>query len=112
VRILQQKSLDEAVDMLEQTILSQTASTIETAISGEAAEQKKAAIGQRRELLSKLRSAKAQGRLTIKIDAPEKLKGTGGDIELEDKDMLYIPSQPSSVMVMGAVYNQNSFLYD
>jgi len=112
VRILQQKSLDEAVDMLEQTILSQTASTIETAISGEAAEQKKAAIGQRRELLSKLRSAKAQGRLTIKIDAPEKLKGTGADIELEDKDMLYIPSQPSSVMVMGAVYNQNSFLYD
>ncbi|OGW11482.1 MAG: polysaccharide export protein, partial [Nitrospinae bacterium RIFCSPLOWO2_12_FULL_39_93] len=112
VRILQQKSLDEAVDMLEQTILSQTASTMETAISGEAAEQKKAAIGQRRELLSKLRSAKAQGRLTIKIDAPEKLKGTGADIELEDKDMLYIPSQPSSVMVMGAVYNQNSFLYD
>src|SRR3990167_7845622 len=112
VKILQQKSLDEAVDMLEQTILSQTASTIETAISGAAAEQKKAAIGQRRELLSKLKSAKAQGRLTIKIDAPEKLKGTGGDIELEDKDMLYIPSQPSSVMVMGAVYNQNSFLYD
>src|SRR3989338_7813438 len=112
VRILKQKSLDEAVDMLEQTILSQTASTMETAISGEAAEQKKAAIGQRRELLSKLRSAKAQGRLTIKIDAPEKLKGTGADIELEDKDMLYIPSQPSSVMVMGAVYNQNSFLYD
>src|SRR3989338_4236508 len=112
VKILQQKSLDEAVDMLEQTILSQTASTMETAISGEAAEQKKAAIGQRRELLSKLRSAKAQGRLTIKIDAPEKLKGTGADIELEDKDMLYIPSQPSSVMVMGAVYNQNSFLYD
>src|SRR3989338_6322745 len=112
VKILQQKSLDEAVDMLEQTILSQTASTIETAISGEAAEQKKAAIGQRRELLSKLKSAKAQGRLTIKIDAPEKLKGTRGDIELEDKDMLYIPSQPSFVMVMGAVYNQNSFLYD
>jgi protein involved in polysaccharide export with SLBB domain len=112
VRILQQKSLDEAVDRLEQTILSQTASSVETAISGEAAEQKRAAIGQRRELLSKLRAAKAEGRLTIKIDAPEKLKGTNADIEIEDKDMLFIPSQPSSVTIMGAVFNQNSFLYD
>lgn len=112
VRILQQNSLNEAVDRLEQTILSQTASSVETAISGEAAEQKRAAIGQRRELLSKLRAAKAEGRLTIKIDAPEKLKGTNVDIELEDKDMLYIPSQPSSVTIIGAVFNQNSFLYD
>ncbi|MEK6545791.1 MAG: SLBB domain-containing protein, partial [Nitrospinota bacterium] len=114
VRILQQKSLDEAVDRMEQIILSQTASTVETAISGEEVQQRKAAIEQRRELLSKLRAAKAQGRLIIKIDTSEKLKGTGteADIELEDKDMLFIPSQPSSITVMGAVFNQNSFLYD
>jgi len=97
---------------LSRQYLAQTASTVETAISGEAAEQKRAAIEQRRELLSKLRAAKAEGRLTIKIDTSEKLKGTGTDIELEDRDILYIPSQPSSISVIGAVFNQNSFLYD
>jgi protein involved in polysaccharide export with SLBB domain len=112
VRIIQQKSLDEAIDRIEQAILAQTASSVETAISGEAAEQKRAAIEQRRELLSKLRTAKAQGRLAIKIDTLEKLKGTNSDLELEDGDTLNIPAQPSSVTVIGAIFNQNSFLYD
>ena len=112
VRISQQKNLDEAVDRLEQTILSLSASAVETAITGESAEQKRAAIEQRRELLSKLKSAKAQGRLAIKIDTLEKFKGTNSDLELEDNDSLYMPALSSSVMVIGAVFNQNAFLYD
>jgi protein involved in polysaccharide export with SLBB domain len=34
------------------------------------------------------------------------------DLPLEDGDRFVVPSVPSNVDVYGAVYNQNSFLYD
>jgi protein involved in polysaccharide export with SLBB domain len=33
------------------------------------------------------------------------------DVVLEDGDRFFVPSQPSTVGVLGAVYNQNTFLY-
>ena len=112
VRVLQQKNLDESIDRMEQMLLSQTVGAVETALTPEASQQQKAAIEQRKILLSKLRATKALGRLTIKLNTPGKLKGTSHDIEIEDKDTIYIPLQPSSVIVIGAVFNQNAFLYD
>jgi protein involved in polysaccharide export with SLBB domain len=34
------------------------------------------------------------------------------DIVLEDGDSFYVPSRPSTVSVMGTVYNQNAFIYN
>ena len=34
------------------------------------------------------------------------------DIVLEDGDSFYVPSMPSTVSVMGTVYNQNAFIYN
>jgi protein involved in polysaccharide export with SLBB domain len=39
------------------------------------------------------------------------LKGSEYDIELEDKDSLYIPQKSSAVNVSGAVMSQGSYLY-
>jgi hypothetical protein len=45
------------------------------------------------------------------LDAPEKLKGTPDDLELEDGDALMIPQQPKSVTVLGAVRNATAVLH-
>ena len=34
------------------------------------------------------------------------------ELALEDGDRLLVPAKPSTVGVVGAVYNQNSFIYD
>ena len=41
----------------------------------------------------------------------EELKGSEFDLELEEGDTLDIPMTPSTVMVMGRVYNPNAILY-
>jgi len=68
-------------------------------------------MAQRRELLQSLQRVVILGRMTIHLDAPEKLKGTPDDLELEDGDALMIPQQPKSVTVLGAVRNATAVLH-
>lgn len=112
VRVLQQRQLDESIDRLEQQLLSQSASIIETALTPEAATQQKASMDQRRALIAKMRAAKAKGRISIQLDQLENFKGAPSDLTLEDEDVLYIPERPQQVQVIGSVYNQTSFVYD
>lgn len=65
-----------------------------------------------RELIDKLRKSRAHGRMTIVLDDPEALRQSRFNIELEDEDHLTVPSNPESVQVIGAVYNQTAFVYD
>ena len=77
----------------------------EGALTKEESEQRQRVLAQKRELISRLKSATATGRVVIKLTSLEKLKGSEYDLELEDNDSLNIPPVPSSVMVMGRVYN-------
>lgn len=112
VKELQQKNLKESIDRLEQQMLAITASASQTALSPEDALQQKAAIGQQQAILAKMKTAKAQGRMVLKLDAIDKFRGSFFDIDLDDGDVLTIPEQPSSVQVMGSVYNSSSFVYE
>jgi len=46
------------------------------------------------------------------MELPDKLRGTIYDIELEDNDSIYIPTDPQTVQVIGSVYNQTAFIYE
>jgi protein involved in polysaccharide export with SLBB domain len=112
VKALQQKQLDDSIDRFEQQLLSQSATTIETALTPEAAMQQKASADQRRALVVKMRAAKAKGRISIQLDQLERFKGSPSDLMLEEGDSLAIPEKPQQVQVIGSVYNQTSFVYD
>ncbi|MBI3610052.1 MAG: SLBB domain-containing protein [Nitrospirae bacterium] len=112
VKELQQRQLDEAIDRLEQQILSQSAGKIEAALSSEDVVLQKAAIEQRRALITKMRAAKAKGRISIRLDVPEKLRSSPSDLVLEEGDALVIPEKPQQVQVLGSVYNQTAFIFD
>ncbi len=109
VKELQKKQLTERIDRLEQQLLLSGA--VETAVSSESALLEKGAMEQRKELLFRLRTIEPIGRISIEIDPIENLKGSPSDIVLEEGDSLFIPEKPSSVQVMGSVYNQGSHLY-
>jgi protein involved in polysaccharide export with SLBB domain len=111
VRALQQRQLDEAVDRLEQELLSRSAGTIESALSPDDAKQEEAAFEQRRALIVKMRSARAKGRIALRLDEPDGFRGTASDLALEDGDSLMVPETPSQVQVIGSVFNQTAFVY-
>ena len=112
VQELQQKNLNDAIDRLEQQLLSQSSIAMQTALTPEEAQQHKIVSDQQNALLAKMRAAKAQGRMVIRFDKLERFKGSIYDIELEDGDSLNIPAMPGSIQVLGSVYNPTAFLYD
>lgn len=112
VRELQQRHLNEMIERLERELLGWGTAEIGAALSPEEAKIKEYEIKQKREFIALLRNIKAKGRIVIKLDQPEVLKNTPYDIELEEGDSLFIPSNPQTIQVMGAVYNPNAFVYD
>ncbi len=108
---LQQKRLNEMIERLEEELLSSL--TIKTGVSltPQEAEIKKKELGVKREFLARLKQIKPIGRLVIHLKPIKELKGTPDDIRLEDGDKLFIPRNPHTIQVIGAVYNQSAFLY-
>lgn len=112
VRELQQRQLNEAIDRLESQLLSQSATSLGTALSPEAARQEMASTEQRKTLITKMRAAKALGRMTIELDTLESFESSPSNVTLEEGDTLTIPEKPQQIQVIGAVYNQTAFIFD
>lgn len=109
---LQQQQLTERIERLEREVLERGSTEIATAASAEEARIKESEIKQMRDFIEKLKGVKAKGRMAVVLKEPELLKDTLYDIELEEGDILFIPSNPQSIQVMGAVFNQTAFVYD
>jgi protein involved in polysaccharide export with SLBB domain len=108
IRQLERQQLEKFVQTQETTLLAEAAAV--TAGGAEIGSQT-AITTLRRDLLRSLSSVLTLGRLSIRLDTPEKLKGTPDDILLETADSLFVPQNPTSVLVVGAVRNSASILY-
>jgi polysaccharide export outer membrane protein len=110
VRELQQKSRQELIQRLEQeTTVVKTA--VNTTGTEEVAMQQ-AAMQQRDRVMYALSKAPVSGRLVIHLRPDRKgFESSPDDIELRAGDMLTIPKQPGSVVVVGQVYNSNAITY-
>ncbi|HUX28381.1 MAG TPA: SLBB domain-containing protein [Terracidiphilus sp.] len=63
------------------------------------------------DLLSNLRRIRATGRIVLELKPNSSGIASLPDIALEDGDRFVVPHVPVTVNVVGAVYDQNSFLY-
>jgi protein involved in polysaccharide export with SLBB domain len=111
-RAVQQARLDEYVQSLDMRIQrSNLAIAASPTSSAQDLASGASAQGSERELIARLRQIRATGRIVL--DFEPNSTGTGGlpDIALEDGDRFTIPHVPASVNVVGAVNDQNSFLY-
>jgi protein involved in polysaccharide export with SLBB domain len=112
VRVAQQARMDEYVQSLSMRIqrsnLSLAASATSTPqdlASGAAAQ------GSERDLLATLKQIRASGRIVLNLKPDSSGTGNLPDVTLENGDRFVIPAVPAVINVIGAVYNQNSFLY-
>jgi polysaccharide biosynthesis/export protein len=112
VRETQQRRLDETLDRFAQEIERNAAAMAvsgrETAQAGQVQTQ----VESQRQLLARMREVRATGRIVLDIQPERTEIRYVPDIALEDGDRFVVPSRPSTVAVVGAVYNQNAFIHD
>jgi len=112
IKTLQQTQIDEMVARLERDLLSAGAVETSAATSQDEARIKELELKQKRDFIEKLKLIRAQGRMVIVLSQIEQLKQSRYDIKLEDNDALFIPDNPQSVQVIGAVFNQTAYIFD
>jgi protein involved in polysaccharide export with SLBB domain len=111
-RATQQARIDEYVQSLNLEIQRSTLA-LEAAPGASPADMASgaAAAGGERSLLATLKQIRATGRVVLEFK-PDSVGTTSiPAIALEDGDRFVVPPVPATVNVVGAVYDQNSFLY-
>ncbi len=111
-RLLQQQRIDEyaRIATMEAEKGAQALSMSASSPSGiEAVNASRAAAQQQMARLSQIR---ATGRIVLKFHPDSGKIEDVPPMELENGDRFIVPSVPSTVNVVGAVYDQNSFLFE
>jgi polysaccharide biosynthesis/export protein len=108
----QQKRMDEIIARTEQDILKKQANLASISSSKEELEATKSSLEGLMKSLEKLKNAKAEGRMVIRLTQLDTFKHSNYDLELEGGDTLLIPRTPQSINVLGQVYNPTSIIYE
>lgn len=101
VREDQQRSLDQYVQSLQQTVESTPVASAED----------QAQLATQKQLVERMRNLRSTGRIVLEVKPNAGSISDFPDMTLEDGDRLFIPFRPATVNVLGAVYNNNSFIY-
>lgn len=112
VQKMQAEHLKQAIDKLEAEMISLSAGKSQTALESSDVERQKTVLVQQQQFLAKLRTIQPLGRVVIRIDDPERLRGTPDDLELQEGDSLLIPQIQQTVNVLGSVVNPTAVVYD
>jgi protein involved in polysaccharide export with SLBB domain len=107
----QQRRLDEFVRELQKQVDQASANKVADATPEEASEAA-SVLDTNRRMVERLREVQATGRIVLNLDPADNTLAKLADFPLEDGDHFLVPDRPATVNVLGAVYNQNSFLHD
>lgn len=110
-RVSQQSRIEEYVRNLQMSINRSNLSIAASATSSQDVATSTAGQNAEREMLSALQQIRATGRIVLRFRPGNTSIDSIPDIALENEDRFVVPPTPATVNVVGAVYNQNSFLY-
>jgi protein involved in polysaccharide export with SLBB domain len=111
-RRVQQQRLNEYVDQIGLQVSTNAQNSASRAISATDQASLAAQQSQTQNIITSLRNIRATGRIVLEMPPDANGVNQLPDLSLEDGDKLIVPRIPPTVSVDGAVYNQNSFLYD
>jgi protein involved in polysaccharide export with SLBB domain len=110
-RVLQQQRIDEYVQNLELEIQRGAIAGVASSVSAQDVASANAASTSSRELLNRLHQLRATGRIVLQVNPASTGIDDLPDLSLEDGDTFTVPPTPATVNVVGAVYDQNSFMF-
>jgi polysaccharide biosynthesis/export protein len=112
VRSDQQRRLDKYVQDLEQEIQQTASAQLSKEPNAEEAMLLTARLQSERQLAQRLRSVQATGRIVLSLQPGSNDIAQVAGMSLENQDRFMVPARPSTVNVLGAVYNPNAFMHD
>jgi polysaccharide biosynthesis/export protein len=107
-RIAQQQRLRELADRLEREL--QIASSNRAGAAGTDATAVAAQQAAQSAFVTRIRTVQATGRIVLELPETPSTADLPA-IPLEDGDAFFVPTKPSVVSVLGAVYNEGAFLH-
>ncbi len=111
-RVFQQQRLSDYLTNLELEIDRSTMNAASSSVTPQDTAATAAEVSASRSLVTRFRTLRATGRIVLTLDPNTTGIDRLPDLPLEDGDHFSVPSKPSTVNVVGAVYDQNSFLFN
>lgn len=108
----QQKRYDEFLDQLEREVGEAASNLSSRVTSPQQAATAQTSLTSQRDLIGSLRKLSMNGRIVLSMAPQDRGVEAFPDLPLENGDRLYVPSRPSTVNVIGTVYEQASFLFE
>jgi polysaccharide export outer membrane protein len=109
VRRMQQLKLDEVADRFERDL--EAAGRLSGTTDKDVVAIKAAEMERQRRVAQKLRTIKAEGRIVLELEDGNAQVKHLPDLPLQDGDMVYVPRKPSTVDVLGSVFQPNAFIF-
>jgi protein involved in polysaccharide export with SLBB domain len=107
-RVDQQKSLDELARTMEVQIRQSAVAVAASAQPGDLPQM----LAAQQAIIDQLRNTRASGRVSLPVKPKDNQLTDFPDMVMEDSDRLAIPHTPSTVSVVGDVYNPGSFIFE
>ncbi|WP_449245830.1 SLBB domain-containing protein [Desulfobacca acetoxidans] len=112
VKQQQAQHLRQAIDRMEADMIAAASVKTQAEMDPKEAQRSALVYQQQRQLITKLREIVPLGRVVIRLDDPERLRGTPWDLEMQEGDTLIVPQVQQTVNVMGSVINPTAIVYD
>jgi protein involved in polysaccharide export with SLBB domain len=111
-RLDQQRRLEEFTRDLEAEVEQTAALRAGAAASADETAALAARLDTQRRFVDRLHRVQATGRIVLNFEPADRSTAKLMEVTLEDGDRFVAPARPATVNVLGAVYNQNSFLHE
>ena len=107
-RLQQQENLNKAIRRMESDISNNSATLLQNITDSEKGQSTQAQLASQKLLLERAQQLKANGRIALEMDP---VKPILPPIDIEDGDVINIPSKSSFIGVFGAVLTESSLLH-
>jgi len=111
-KVSQEKAMAKYLERLQAEVVQERANVQALSLTEGEAKRVGDSLKGKEEVSKLYASIEVPGRIIIKLDDLAALKDSKDDIILEENDALYIPQTPSSVNVIGSVYNSAGIIYE
>jgi protein involved in polysaccharide export with SLBB domain len=111
VRVAQQAKLNEVVDRFEREAEATSKQRMAATVDKDAVAAIAAEAERNRQLAQRMRTVKAEGRIILELENAGAQVKNLPDVVLQDNDTIHVPRTPGTVDVLGAVFQQGSFIY-
>ena len=112
IRKAQQQRLNEMISKMEIEGAHYASAEAQASLSKEDIAVQEEFLAAQKALIAKLKEARATGRVVISLLPASVMREASLDMVLDDGDSLYVPKNPNTVSVLGAVYNPNALIFD